>query len=114
MSIRQKKNWRAKILGYGLPVLFLAVLAAFMVVNLSEMARQTAAESLQSTEEGVRRAAVHCYAIEGQYPESVAYLEDNYGLRIDHERYVVHYDIFADNIMPEITVFSLTDEALEQ
>lgn len=54
---------------------------------------------------------MHCYAIEGQYPESVAYLEENYGLRIDHDRYIVHYDIFADNIMPEITVFSLADEA---
>ena len=68
------------------------------------------AKSLRSTEEGVRRAAVHCYAIEGQYPESVDYLEENYGLRIDHDRYLVHYDIFADNILPEITVFSLADE----
>ena len=113
MSIRQKTNWRAKLLGYGLPVVFLAVLTLFLGSSLSDMASKTEAESLKSTEEGVRRAAVHCYAIEGQYPESVAYLEENYGLRIDHERYIVHYDIFADNIMPEITVFSL-DDAAEQ
>ncbi len=110
MSIRQKTNWRAKLLSYGLPLLFLAMLLVFLVVNLNTMAQKTAEESLRSTEEGVRRAAVHCYAIEGQYPESVDYLEENYGLRIDHERYIVHYDIFADNILPEITVFSLADE----
>lgn len=111
MSIRQKTNWRAKLLGYGLPLVFLAVLTLFLGSSLSDMAQKTEAESLHSTEEGVRRAAVHCYAIEGQYPESVVYLEENYGLRIDHDRYIVHYDIFADNIMPEITVFSLADEA---
>ena len=111
MSIRQKINWRAKLLGYGLPLVFLAVLTLFLGSSLIDMAQKTEAESLHSTEEGVRRAAVHCYAIEGQYPESVAYLEENYGLRIDHDRYIVHYDIFADNIMPEITVFSLADEA---
>lgn len=111
MSIRQRTNWRTKLLSYGLPFVFLAVLTLFLGSSLSDMAQKTAEESLHSTEEGVRRAAVHCYAIEGQYPESVAYLEENYGLRIDHERYIVHYDIFADNIMPEITVFSLADNA---
>lgn len=110
MSIHQKKHWAAKLAVYVIPLLFMAVLVVFLVGSLNTMTQKTTAESLRSTEEGLRRAAVHCYAIEGRYPESVAYLEENYGLRIDYTRYIVHYDIFADNIMPEITVFSLANE----
>lgn len=111
MSIRQKKK-RGALWAYLLSVAFIAVLVVFVLTSLSDMARRTAEENLRSTEDGIRRAAVHCYAIEGQYPESVAYLEDNYGLTIDYDRYVVHYDCFADNVMPEITVFTL-DQAEE-
>lgn len=110
MSIRQKKHRGSVLLAYGIAIAFLAVLLVFLVVNMSDLAQRTAEESLRSTEDGIRRAAVHCYAIEGQYPESVAYLEENYGLRIDYERYVVHYDCFADNVLPEITVFSLAED----
>ena len=109
MSIHSKKHWGTKILLYAVPLIFMAVLAAFLVGSLNNLTQKTSAESLRSTEEGLQRAAVHCYAIEGRYPESVAYLEENYGLRIDHTRYIVHYDIFADNIMPDITVFSLAN-----
>lgn len=49
-------------------------------------------------------AAVQCCAIEGTYPASVAYLEENYGLVIDHDRYIVQYEVFASNILPEIQI----------
>ena len=58
MSIRQKTNWRAKLVSYGLPLLFLAVLLAFLVVNLNTMAQKTAEESLRSTEAGPSAAAL--------------------------------------------------------
>ena len=32
------------------------------------------------------------------------YLEENYGVQIDHDKYNVFYDGFASNIMPDITV----------
>jgi len=41
------------------------------------------------------------------YPPDVAYLEDNYGVVINHDKYIVHYDVFAGNILPNITVISL-------
>ena len=47
---------------------------------------------------------MNCYAIEGSYPATIDYVEQHYGLQIDHDRYDVFYEIFAENVMPEITV----------
>lgn len=60
----------------------------------------------KTLENAVVRAAVHCYAVEGAYPPSIEYLEDTYGLIIDHERFLVDYVIFASNVMPDVTVYS--------
>ena len=55
-------------------------------------------------EESLRRSAAACYAAEGVYPPNLAYLQEHYGLQIDEERYTVYYDVFASNLMPDITV----------
>ena len=47
-----------------------------------------------------------CYATEGIYPPTMDYLEQNYGVLIDDEYYTVFYEIFADNIMPTVTVIA--------
>ncbi|NLL59896.1 MAG: hypothetical protein GX243_03510, partial [Tissierellia bacterium] len=66
----------------------------------------------KSDEEGHRilsdaiiRSAVQCYAIEGFYPPDIEYLENNYGLLVDHDKYFVSYRVFASNIIPEVDVF---------
>lgn len=54
--------------------------------------------------DAVRRAAMECYAVEGVFPPEVAYLEENYGLVINHDAYIVSYEIFASNVMPDVRV----------
>lgn len=54
--------------------------------------------------QAVLNAAVQCNAIEGMYPGDVRYLEENYGLRLDHDRYIVDYELYAENILPEIEI----------
>ena len=61
-------------------------------------------EDRQILEESLRRAAVACYAAEGFYPPDVAYMQAHYGLRFDESRFAVRYEIFASNLMPDITV----------
>ncbi len=61
-------------------------------------------EQRRQLENALRRGAVACYAAEGIYPPDAAYLAEHYGVQIDEERYCVFYEIFADNLMPEITV----------
>ncbi|MCI8474347.1 MAG: hypothetical protein HFF07_03310 [Oscillospiraceae bacterium] len=62
------------------------------------------AEDLRQLEEALRRGCVSCYAVEGRYPPDLEYLKEHYGLQVDEERYTVAYDIFAPNLMPDITV----------
>ncbi|MBQ2785967.1 MAG: hypothetical protein IJF02_05640 [Oscillospiraceae bacterium] len=63
-----------------------------------------AREGRQQLEDALRRSCVACYAAEGIYPPSLSYLEQHYGVQNDKDRYTVFYEVFADNLMPEITV----------
>lgn len=64
-------------------------------------ARQQGALTLQQS---VMDCALQCFAIEGAYPQTLAYLEEAYGLTIDHDSYTVIYDAFAANVPPVVTV----------
>ena len=83
-------------------LVFLAVVVILMFA-VSDVSRTSNEESLTIAENSIRRAVITCYAQEGQYPESIDYLKENYGLYISDD-YIVHYNIFASNIMPDIVV----------
>lgn len=90
--------------GILLPGAVFAVLAGLFLYGLGTVSAATEGEQLRAVERAVTRAAVQCYAIEGRYPAGLAYLEENYGLVLDCERYIIQYDIFASNIMPSVLV----------
>lgn len=79
-----------------------ALLLFCLALNRLDSDRQL--RERQQLADAVRRAALACYAAEGFYPPDVAYLRANYGLRYDEDRYRVVYDVFASNLMPDITV----------
>ena len=54
--------------------------------------------------DSILRAAQQCCAAEGSYPSSLAYLEDHYGLTVNHDDYVINYDSFAGNVTPSVVV----------
>ena len=84
---------------------FLSLVGLFWI-GLTSIETTNAQQQFQSLEQAIIRSAVHCYAVEGAYPSELAYLEENYQLEIDHERFIVHYDGFAANIVPEIIVIA--------
>lgn len=61
-------------------------------------------QAVVSVRESVLNAAKQCCAVEGSYPASLSYLENEYGLVINHEDYVVSYEWFADNVLPSVVV----------
>ena len=65
----------------------------------------------QFVSDAVLNAALTCYAVEGAYPEDLDYLRTNYGLAYDESRYYVTYDAFASNLVPEIFVVEVGDDA---
>ena len=83
-------------------VILAAVLCLFMAVSELQTGREQ--ESQRQLEDTLRRAAVACYAAEGIYPPDISYLEEHYGIQIDKDRFAVYYDVFASNLMPDITV----------
>ena len=83
-------------------LVFLAVVVILMLA-VTDVSRTSSEESLTIAENSIRRAVITCYAQEGRYPESIDYLKENYGLYISDD-YIVRYDIFASNIMPDIMV----------
>lgn len=89
------------------PILF-TLLALVLVLcfftSLQNLGSGHAREGRQQLETALRRSAVACYAAEGIYPPNLEYLQAHYGVQIDESRYQVFYEIFADNLMPEITV----------
>ena len=84
-------------------LLFLAVAICFCLA-VSRVKVGASEQGKQQLEAALRRTAVACYAAEGFYPPSVAYMEQHYGLQYDVKMYKVHYEVFASNLMPEITV----------
>jgi len=102
-----KKTILAKIWGGLSPVILTLAVALMIFFGLSETEKSSRAEGLRILEESIRRATVKCYAVEGSYPSSIAYIENKYGIHIDRSKYIVDYKIFADNIMPSIMVIEL-------
>lgn len=67
--------------------------------------KKSDAESFKILSDAIIRSAVQCYAIEGFYPPNIEYLEENYGLLVDHDKYFISYSVFASNIIPEVDLF---------
>ncbi len=84
-------------------LLFLAIAGVFLY-GLNSAVGTSRAEAKRIAEDSIRRAVLSCYALEGSYPETYEYLRDHYSLQIDEDKFIVHYEIFASNIMPDITV----------
>lgn len=94
---RLKGAWKLGLISAGCA----AAAAVFLTAMIERGLHEQEMEMLQHQ---VRTAAASCYAIEGRFPGQLEYLVENYGLVYDETRYVVHYDAFASNIMPDIDV----------
>lgn len=86
-------------------VLSIIILIAYMYIAVDSAQRKSDEESCKILSDAIIRSAVQCYAIEGFYPPDIEYLENNYGLLVDHNKYFVSYSVFASNIIPEVQVF---------
>ena len=85
-------------------LLLMAALFFWFFLSLGQLEQGAAEQGKRQLEEALRRAAVACYAAEGFYPPDVDYMTAHYGLQYDEATYQVHYEIFASNLMPDITV----------
>lgn len=80
------------------------LLALVLCAVLPAARRAVQEQSRAAIKDAVLRSAVQCYAVEGVYPPSLDYLEQHYALVVNHEAYIVSYEIFASNQMPSVQV----------
>lgn len=91
---------KKQIAGLALALILLAGGTALAV----RARKDVRAESRASIRQAVIRAAAECYGVEGAYPESLDYLEENYGLSVNHRDFLVIYEAFASNRLPQVQV----------
>lgn len=101
--MRKRTLWGPLLRLLALPLACVAVLMVFSAA-LNSLDSGRGSESQRQLETALRRSCVACYAAEGVYPPDLDYLKEHYGLQIDETHYTVHYSVFAENLMPDITV----------
>lgn len=103
-SLKGKKTryiWKTIVL----PFCMLGVMLGILFLAIFEFEQVNMEQNLLLTEQVIRKATIQCYANEGSYPSDLAYLEENYNVKIDYTRFHIKYDCKAANIMPNIQVF---------
>lgn len=85
-------------------VVALCALAVLLWVGWGAAQQSMREQGASSVRTAILDAAMQCCAIEGAYPSSLDYLEREYGLRVNHDDYVITYEAFAGNVMPSVVV----------
>jgi hypothetical protein len=102
-------TFKKKKSGIGLffKLLLAGVVVAAFFMGFSSVPETAEAESLAMANRAIHSALVTCYAVEGRYPQFISYLEENYGLYIDRNKYFVTYEADAWNMMPNYNVIQI-------
>lgn len=83
--------------------LFIAV-AAWFVISVNNADSAAGEKRAEAVYNSIMNGASLCYSIEGEYPPDLEYLEKNYGIRVNSDKYIVDYSYFGANIRPTVTV----------
>lgn len=98
----QKSNSASK--NFIVSIIFFFMVIAVFTLGTTLVADRTDAQEQRTLEQAIGRGIVHCYSIEGSYPESLQYLKEHYGLYYDEDRFFVDYQVYGSNIMPDVTI----------
>jgi len=102
-----KSSFHSKLIPYFIFILIFSFVLYFVLTGLSQAGAVSDTEGLRIAELSIKRSVINSYASEGKYPPSFEYIKERYGISIDESKYIVHYAIFAENIMPDIAVFRI-------
>lgn len=104
---RPRRSVRRIVTGILAVLVLAAVLAGGGLLLARRIQKDLAVQGAQAVYTAVMDQALQCYALEGAWPSSLEYLEQHYGLQINHNRYIVAYEVFASNQPPAVTVLTV-------
>lgn len=87
-------------------ILIFACLITILLFCISAFSKKSIQEQQSALEQSLRQGAVHCYAVQGYYPENLEQLTEQYGISYDTSSFFVDYVPLGANVMPDITVIS--------
>lgn len=99
---KTEKGWKRQIL---FPIVSFVLVIVTALVAGNYINHMTNMQSIELLRQSVRKAVVQCYAIEGAYPPDIDYLEKEYNLEYNHDKYYIDYEVFASNVMPNVDVY---------
>lgn len=99
----KKKTLGSKIYPIAAVAAFAAAIV-WLICALQNASGASLSRRQQAIEQNVENAITLCYSVEGEYPETLSRLTENYGVVFDEEKYIVHYSYIAANIRPSVTV----------
>ena len=85
-------------------VLLMVLLLCGAWLLITRLGNKNGVAQTEFVTKAVHNAALTCYAVEGAYPNDLEYLRAHYGLAYDQSRYLVRYESFGSNLMPDISV----------
>lgn len=98
-----------KTLSGILSLLFMLLVLFAFVKALDGIGASSDAEQTKILENALTRSITECYALEGAYPPSLAYLSEHYGLVYDTEQYFIDYQYIGANLRPDVTIIKKDD-----
>ena len=98
------KNKSGKKLQIVIPSLVILAAVVFLLLWSRQMFSDQNDRKIRSIRNAIDSRALQCYVIEGSYPESLSYLEENYGLAVNQDAYQIIYTPVAENLPPQVQV----------
>lgn len=80
-------------------------------ISVSFASDETLHKEQQALEQALENGAIRSYAMNGQYPESLDQILNDYHITYDRSRFVVEYTPNGSNLLPYISVILLSDTA---
>ena len=87
-----------------LSILIFAGILLIFYLGIHNLTKTSEKEQENTLRSAITESAVHCYAVNGYYPEDLETLVRDYGIIYDRNQFFVDYQPQGENIMPEITV----------
>ena len=103
MEVFHQKEEKSSKITY-IPALFLILTLVFFVVFTDSFSQSNLEHERKILQNALDRTIIQCYALEGTYPFSISYLEENYGLTYNKEHFFVDYQYIGDNLRPDVTI----------
>lgn len=101
ITAKDERRKRRRIL---IALVVFVLLYAIAVAGLKAMQGASREQGAAALRASIMNSALRCCAIEGSYPLNLRHLEEDYGLRINHDDYIITYEAYASNMAPSVVV----------